>query len=112
MTAQEIITAVRADILNDVAAPYRWSDEFLLRKLSDGQRELFKRRPDVGMGAATVILAPNTLTSTASVLQAGDEWRGALIDYVAFRAFEMDAEHAENIKRSQHHLQLFAAQLQ
>ena len=111
MTAQDIITAVRTDILNDGTAPYRWSDAFLLAKLSDAQRELFRRRPDVGIGIATVTLSPDTLTAVSDVMEVGDEWRSALMDYVAFKAFEMDAEHAENIKRAQHHLQLFAAQL-
>ncbi len=108
MIASDIITAVRTDILNDATAPYRWTDDFMIRKLSDAQRELYRRRPDIGMGAATITIEPTALTALASTLTAPETWRGALMDYLAFRAFELDSEHADNLARSQHHLQLFA----
>ena len=111
MQAVEIINDVRG-ILNDRTAPYRWTDQDLLAYLGNGQRLIVARRPDAAMSpTGAVTLAPANPTSTASTLVLGAEWAPALVDYVAGRAFEMDAEHAEVASRAKLHLDQFAAAL-
>ena len=109
MTAAEPIEEAR-DILNDASTPYRWSDAQLLRWLSDGQREVYRRRPDLFMQLGAMV-APSDLSATTDDLDVGEAQRAALTDYVCARAFMVDADHDDNLARSTAHMNLFLAEI-
>lgn len=62
MTGQELIDYLRVDILRDAAAPYLWSDELLLRRLSEAESIHARRTYSILDDLQTIDAAVDTPT--------------------------------------------------
>ena len=110
MLATEPLARARP-ILGDTIEPYRWPDTTLLLYLDDAQGEIIRRRSDAGLSLTGVVLAPPKLAAVGSTMTVGGAFLQACADYVLWRAFSQDAEHAANAVRATSHLQAFAAEI-
>ena len=108
MLASELILRVQ-DINKDSGT--RWTEAELLRWITDGQREIVRRKPESRYGATIVTTALADITATTDTLDVTDAYTSALADFVLARCFQKDSEDAENLARANQHLQLFAAEM-
>lgn len=112
MLASDVITRARY-VLADTAGTQRWSDAQLLLLLNDGQQEVWSRRSDARWNSSGdyqsggVTLA----TATTDTLDIDVRFQSPLMNYVCYRAFQMDSDDQENRARSMAHLQLFEKEL-
>lgn len=101
-------------VLSDVAeGSYRWTDAQLLMWLTDGQRDLCKRRPDAYVdsdGAQPTTLPipdPGEIPTLVTKLFIHSRFVGALSDYVLGRCFEMDSADTANMDRAAYHTKAY-----
>jgi len=106
MTAQDIITRARL-ACGDSIAPFRSADSDMLLWISDGQRQIFHRRPDALCVSKIVTAPPADVAAVSSTLAIGEDMRTVLVDYVAHRFFEADVEDAANAGLSNRFLEKF-----
>lgn len=99
MTAGDIINQVRYKLKDIVTGAYKWSDTELVSYVDDGQREIFKRRPDSIMSGTslTATYATTTVTGTGTTLDINDQFRQLLVDYVLSRALDKSSPEQAKI---------------
>ena len=109
MTGTTVIDDRVREQLDDTVAgdTERWSDAVLMSWLNDGGRIITVYRPE------SLLTAPHTLGSWADVTALGDtisiddRYRGALVDYILYRAFGQNAQDEFDKARSDDHLNSF-----
>lgn len=107
LTVQDIATEVRQAI-SDEHAPYRWSDEKIVRYTGDGQRDLYNRRPSsVSTEQSIVTSEPTFPTALSSTLGTRDRYKTALVHYVDHRCLAEDSEDANNLKKAAWHYEQY-----
>ena len=106
MTAANVIDRAR-EILADTVATYRWPDSAMFRWVTDGEKEIAVRRPDALIKSDGTLTVLAVRTATSDTLGYDEQWAAGLVDYVCWRAFSTDAEHAGMGKRSLFHRAAF-----
>jgi len=112
MLPARIIALARA-VLSDQSATYRWPTADLVDYLNEGVAELWSRRPETrcladGSVADRELVAYDAGTEAYSGLAAvDDEWGGALVDFVVYRALDADGVDEMNARAAADHLAAF-----
>jgi hypothetical protein len=110
MTGRDVITMARRQLADDQGEK-RWSDAALLAYLVEGQDEIVRQRPETRLGLDGARSTVAAVADLSAALTLDASWRGALADYVCFRAFSEDAADEANASRAQQHYQLYQARL-
>lgn len=93
-TAEEVVTAART-LLNDIVAPYRYSDDTLVVALNVAFQEAKMRRPDLFIG----LTIPNYTSPPNSTAIGLDEmYRIALVFYICGYAQLIDEEDNQDAR--------------
>ena len=112
VTGTQVVDRARR-ILADTVTTYRWSDAILLDILNDGVREIWERRADSRYSTSGVLQTSYTeIASLGSNLAVLSPWRDALVEWVCWRAFAMDADDQENMGRAKYHGTEFQRQVE
>ena len=111
MTAQEVINRAR-DLTNDTdTANPRINNTSMLYWINDGMRLIWDIRSDSRLAANGTRITFAEATDVTDTLCLLDRFRGALSDYVCYRAFTMESGSTENIQRATFHMQSFTTHL-
>jgi hypothetical protein len=105
MTALEVFTDVRGIISDETAV--RWANSVLFRYALDGETEIVRRHPESQYQTAVTNSTPVILSDTASSFTIGQNFRTALVHYIAFRVFSEDADDAANKALAQDNFKLY-----
>lgn len=101
ISVSTVIGEVR-DILGDTVSPYRWTDATLLSLLSNGIRDIVAYRSDCYN--ADVELSDNIIDVTTTLPA---RFHGAIVHYMAQKAFSSDAEDQSDTAQRNFHLQQY-----
>ena len=105
MTASDVLTQIRRMLNDSAAGNYRWPNSTLLTYLTDVQIAVRQYRPDLFLSSAGTITEPSTGLSLNDTLSLDESYRTMFVDLVCARALKEEADDAENMRRSNEHLQ-------
>ena len=106
MTGTDVITSRARPLLND-AGTVRWTDAQLLAWLNDGVADIVRRRTDAGIDAYLGVITVTELTTVGGTISIADKWRGALTDYICWRAFSQNGGNRQNTDPSRGHREAY-----
>ena len=91
----------------------RWPDPEMIIWVSDGQREIGRRRPDALYTAdhPTGLSITADITALTETLDVSDFHVGAMTDYICWRCFRKDSENVKSARRAKEHLDDFMRQM-
>ena len=113
MTAQEVVTEVRASLKDTYDSPYRWSDEFIFRAIDDAQIALSQARPSslfTETGVPTMQALP-LVTALADTLSVNGRFKLNVAAYACYKCLTIDSEDGANIETANVFLQQFSSTL-
>ena len=106
MTANTVISQVREE-LND-RDKTRWSDPVLLQYLSDGERRVYEKRPDLFLQSnGTSISTPVQLTGLTDPMILDEMSKEGLVSYVCYRGLNEDSDDKLATGRANGYLRRF-----
>lgn len=111
MKASDVITRVR-EIVSDEITPFRYENAELLRYISDGQVQLFRRHPEATYSTTVNVTAPSAVESPTSDLVITDDFSDAIIYYCAWRTLSKDAEDSVNLSLAENFRNKYIAELE
>jgi hypothetical protein len=107
MSPTDVLTEIR-DAIND-SSSVRWSDAMLRAFMFSGELDIVGRHPEAQYITRVANSAPSLLTSNSSAFTLADDFRSALIHYVAYRALQGDSDDANNAALASIHYKQYLA---
>ena len=101
MTPKDIVVAVRQE--NGLEDEARWPDALLVDLLYTGMLDLARARVGILLDATGVTLTAVAKPATSAMLTAlslADDWKEALVAWVAWKAFMKESNVENNVKRA------------